>query len=66
MGKSVREERVEEALYPLTLKRVVIALRPGMSGKNPETLGKTRILQPSKVITQETNRVNVLVQRCLS
>jgi hypothetical protein len=59
-------------LYPLTQKRAVAALRPGMSGKipetsgSPETPGKARILRPSKVSTQENDPVNVLVQRCLS
>jgi hypothetical protein len=59
-------------LYPLTQKRAVTALRLRMSEKNPETpgspdtLGKTRILRPSKVSTQENIPVNVLVQRCLS
>jgi hypothetical protein len=59
-------------LYPLTQKRVVTDLRFGMFGKIPEipgsleTPGKTRILRPSKVSTQEYNLVNVLVQRCLS
>jgi nitrogenase molybdenum-iron protein alpha/beta subunit len=49
-------------LYPLTQKRAVTALRPGMSGKisetlrSPETPGKTRILRPSKVSTQENIR----------
>jgi hypothetical protein len=53
-----RKERVEGAFIPLTQKRAVTALRPGMSGKNLETpgslktLGKTRILRPSKVSTQ--------------
>jgi hypothetical protein len=42
----------------LTQKRAITALRPGMSGKNPETPGspetpgKTWILRPSKVSTQ--------------
>jgi hypothetical protein len=59
-------------LYPLKQKRAVTALRPGKSGKIPETPGspktpsKTRILRPLKVSTQEYNPVNVLVQRCLS
>jgi hypothetical protein len=59
-------------LYPLTQKRAVTALRPRTSGKiletpgSSETLGKTRILRPPKVSTQENNPVNVLVQRCLS
>jgi hypothetical protein len=34
-----REESVEGAFIPLTQKRVVITLRPGMSGKIPETPG---------------------------
>jgi hypothetical protein len=52
-------------LYPLAQKRVVTALRPGMSGENPETpgspetLGKPWILRPSKVSTQENVPVNV-------
>jgi hypothetical protein len=33
---------------------------------SPETPGKTWILRPSKVSTQENIHVNVLVQRCLS
>jgi hypothetical protein len=67
-----REERVEGTFIPLTQKRVVTALRPGVSGKTPETLGspktsgKTQKLQPPKVSTQKLNPVNVLVQRCLS
>jgi hypothetical protein len=61
-----REERVEGLLYPLTQKRVVTALRPGISGRSPETPGKPRRFRPSKVNTLEVNPVNVLVQRCLS
>jgi hypothetical protein len=67
-----REERVEGAFIPLTQKRAVTALRLKMSGKipetpgSPETPGKTQILRPSKVSTQEYNPVNVLVERCLS
>jgi hypothetical protein len=73
MGKSERERKGwRRLLYPLTQKRAVTALRPGMFGKTPETLGslatpgKIRILRPSKISTQENNPVNVLVQRCLS
>jgi hypothetical protein len=72
-GKRERESKGWRGLlYPLTQKRLVTALRPGMSGENPETLGspetpgKTRILRPSKITTPENNPVNVLVQRCLS
>jgi hypothetical protein len=58
-----REERWRGLLYPLTQKRAVTTLRPGMSGKisktsgspetpgSPETLGKPRILRPSNVST---------------
>jgi hypothetical protein len=52
-------------LYPLTQKRVVTALGPGMFGENPETPGspetprKSRILRPFKVSTQENVPVNV-------
>jgi hypothetical protein len=58
--------------YPLTQNIAVEALRPGVSGVNPETPGspetpgKTRILRHSKVSTQEKIPVNVLVRRCLS
>jgi hypothetical protein len=57
---------------PLTQNITVEALRPGVSGLNPETPGspetpgKTRILRPSKFSTQEKIPVNVLVRRCLS
>jgi hypothetical protein len=75
MGKRERERERKGwrgLLYPLTQKRAFTSLRPGMSRKisetpgSPETPGKTRILRPSKVSTQENNPVNVLVQRCLS
>jgi hypothetical protein len=71
MGKRERKGS-RGLLYPLTQKKVVTALRPRMSGKipetpgSPETPGKTRILRPSMVSTQENIPVNVLVQRCLS
>jgi hypothetical protein len=75
MGKRERErERKRKGwrglLYPLTHKRTVTALRPGMWGKpgnsgSPET-PKPRILRPSKVWTQENIPVNVLMQMCLS
>jgi hypothetical protein len=57
---------------PFTQNIAVEALRPGVSGVNletlgsPETPGKTRILRPSKVSTQEKIPMNVLVRRCLS
>jgi hypothetical protein len=60
MGKRERERKGWRGLlYPLTQKRAVTALRPGMSGKIPKTLGspetpsKTWILRPSKVSTQK-------------
>jgi hypothetical protein len=73
MGKRERGEGWWRGLlYPLTQKRAVTALRPGMFRKiletpgSPKTPGKTRILRPPKVSTQENNLVNVLVPRCLS
>jgi hypothetical protein len=57
---------------PLTQNIAVEALRPRVSGVNSETPGssetpgRTRILRPSKVSTQEKILVNVLVRRCLS
>jgi hypothetical protein len=42
MGKRERERERKGwrgHLYPLTQKRAVTALRPGMSGVNPETPG---------------------------
>jgi hypothetical protein len=60
MGKRERERERKGwrwLLYPLTQKRAVTALRPEMSGENPETPGssenpgKPRILRPSKVST---------------
>jgi hypothetical protein len=72
MGKSEREERVEgpfipphteKSCYNSKTRNVRDKLEtPGSS----ETPGKTRILRPSKVSTQEKIPVNVLVQRCLS
>jgi hypothetical protein len=47
--------------YTPTQKRAVTALRLGISGKTPKTLGspetpgKTRKLRPSKVSTQKVN-----------
>jgi hypothetical protein len=56
-----RKEGGEGGFYtPSEQKRVVTALRPGMSGKIPdtpgslETPGKTRKLRPPKVSTQES------------
>jgi hypothetical protein len=59
-------------LYLLTQKRAVTALRPGISGKTPETPGSpetpgiTWKLGPPKVRTQEFKPMNLLVQRYLS
>jgi hypothetical protein len=75
MGKRERERERKGwrgLLYPLTQKRAIIALRPGVSGKSPELRevrrlrGKTWTLRPPKVNTQKVSPVNVLVQRCLS
>jgi hypothetical protein len=73
MGKRERERKGWRGLlYPLTQKRAIIDLRPGVSGKSLELRevrrlrGKTRTLRPPKVNTQKVSPVNVLVQRCLS
>jgi hypothetical protein len=64
---------VEGAFIPPLIQNIAVeALRPEVSGVNPETMGspetpgETRILWPSKVSTQEKVPVNVLVRRCLS
>jgi hypothetical protein len=37
MGKRERKERAEGLLYPLTQKRAITTIRPGISGRTPET-----------------------------
>jgi hypothetical protein len=72
MGKRGREERVKGAFIPphteksrYSSKTRNVWGKPGNSRKSGDS-GKTWILRPSKVSTQENIPVNVLVQRCLS
>jgi hypothetical protein len=44
MARERVKEGVRGLLYPLTQNIVVTALRPGISGVNPETLGSPKTL----------------------